>query len=204
MTMTTAAAHRAPRTLARFAQAAILVAAVADVFREVAVRNRHLHPTDASRHDSGFASIVFVYLMTLAVVLFLVWLARSRHNAQALSPGASLPGRVWTIGAWFVPGVHFFVPRGFVLGIGRASSPAWGQRRETALVNLWWGAWVGHAAVLTVGGRVAPGSMTVLVAASGLMCVAAVLLGVVIERVTALQSTALGAAVPVEPLGETV
>lgn len=198
----TSTAREAPWILARSAQAAIAAAAVADVFRAAAVRDHHLRHTDASEHKSGFVSMVFLYLMTLAIVLFLVWLARSRRNAQELSPGASVPSRGWTIGAWFIPVVNFLVPRQLVLDIGRASSASWEQKRDTTLVNLWWVAWITHAVVLVMGGRVAPGSMAFLVVAEALMIAAAVLLGLVIERITALQSAALGATVPVAPLAQ--
>jgi hypothetical protein len=198
----TSTARKAPRILARSAQAAIAVAAVADAFRAAAVRDRYLHRTDASLHTSGFISMIFLYLMTLAIVLFLVWLARSRRSAQELSPRGSLPSRGWTIGAWFIPVVNFFVPRRFVLDIGRASSASWEEKRDTTLVNLWWVAWITHALMVVVAGRVAPGSMTFLVVGEAFMIAAAVLLGLVIERITALQSAALGAAVPVVPLAQ--
>jgi hypothetical protein len=199
MTSTT---PKAPRILARSAQAAIAAAAVADVFRATAVRDQHLRHTDASLQESGFISMIFVYLMTLAIVLFLVWLARSRRNAQELSPQASVPGRGWTIGAWFIPVVNLFVPRRFLLDIGRASSASWDQKRDATLVNLWWVAWITHAVVLVVGSRVAPGSMAFLVVAEAIMIAAAVLLGLVIERITALQSDTPGDTVPVTPIAQ--
>ncbi|MEV7035524.1 DUF4328 domain-containing protein [Streptomyces sp. NPDC093272] len=186
----TSAARTTPRLLARSTQTAIAVATVADVFRTVALRDDHLHPTDASLNRSGLASNVFVYLMTIAIVLFLVWLARSRRTAQELSPTATLPSPGWTIGAWFVPAANLVVPRRFVLDIGRAGSASWGSR-EMALVNLWWAAWVGHGLVLTVTARVAPDSMVSLVVTEALMIAAAVLAGLVIERVTAWQGAAL-------------
>ncbi|MFJ1967294.1 DUF4328 domain-containing protein [Streptomyces sp. NPDC087903] len=198
----TITARKASWILARSAQAAIAAATVADVFRAAAVRDHYLHRTDASLNKSGFISMVFAYLMSLAIVLFLVWLARSRRNAQELSPLASFPSRAWTIGAWFTPVVNFFVPRRFVLDIGRASSASWEEKRDTTLVNLWWVAWITHALVLTVAGRVAPGSMAFLVVAEALMIAAAVLLGLVIERITALQSFALGSIAPVAPLAQ--
>jgi len=197
----TSAARRAPRFLARSAQAVIAAAAVADVFRAAALRDHYLHPTDASLHRSGFISMIFLYLMTVATVLFLVWLARSRRNAQELSPGATVPSPGWTIGAWFVPVVNLVAPRRFVLDIGRAGSASWGKR-ETALVNLWWATWVAHALVLVVASRVAPGSMAFLVVTEALIIAAAVLVGLVIERVTALQSAALRATVPVAPTAQ--
>ncbi|MFF4821936.1 DUF4328 domain-containing protein [Streptomyces sp. NPDC001312] len=195
--------RKAPWILARSAQVTIAAAAVADTFRAAAVRDHYLDHADASLHKSGFISMIFIYLMTLAIVLFLVWLARSRRNAQELSPRASVPSRGWTIGAWFIPVVNFFVPRQLVLDIGRASSASWQEKRDTTLVNLWWVAWITHALVLmVVGAWVAPGSMAFLVVAEALMIAAAVLLGLVIERITAVQSSALGATVPVAPLAQ--
>ncbi|WP_371563927.1 DUF4328 domain-containing protein [Streptomyces canus] len=198
----TSTARKAPWILARSAQVAIAAAAVADVFRAAAVRDHYLHPTDASLHRSGLISMIFLYVSAPATVLFLVWLARSRRNAQELSPQASLPSRGWTVGAWFIPVVNFFVPRRFVLDIGRASSASWEPKRDTTLVNLWWIAWITHALVLLAAGRVAPGSTAFLIVAEGLMIAAAVLLGLVIERVTALQSAALGATVPFAPVAQ--
>ncbi|MFJ5302307.1 DUF4328 domain-containing protein [Streptomyces sp. NPDC088350] len=195
----TSSTPKVPRVLARSAQAATATAAVADVFRTVAVRDHYLHPTDASFHRSGLVSMVFVYLMNLAIVLFLVWLARARRNAQELSPGAPLPSRGWTIGAWFIPVVNLLVPRGILLAVGRAGSASWDERRDTTLVNLWWAAWVAHALVIVVTNQVAPGSMALLVVAESLMIAAAALVGLVIERITALQNSALGATVPVAP-----
>ncbi|MFF9279731.1 DUF4328 domain-containing protein [Streptomyces griseosporeus] len=198
----TRTARKAPWILARSAQAAIAAAAVADVFRAAAVRDHSVRRADASLHRSGFISMVFVYVMTVAVVLFLVWLARSRRNAQELTPQASVPSRGWTIGAWFVPVVNFVVPRRFVIDIGRASSISWDQNRDTTLVNLWWIAWISHAVTVVTGSRLAAGSMAFLVVAEALMLAAAVLLGLVIERITALQSAALGATAPSAPLAQ--
>ncbi|MEV5954359.1 DUF4328 domain-containing protein [Streptomyces sp. NPDC051987] len=185
----TSAARTAPRFLARSAQALIAAAAVADVFRAVALRDHYLHPTDASQHRSGLISMVFVYLMTLATVLFLVWLARSRRNAHESAHEAAVPSTGWMIGAWFIPVVNLFAPRRIVLDIGRAGSVSW-EKRETTLVNLWWAAWVAHALVALVASRVAPGSMPCLVVTETLMLAAAVLAVLVIERVTALQAAA--------------
>ncbi|WP_406835651.1 DUF4328 domain-containing protein [Streptomyces sp. AHU1] len=199
MTSTT---RKAPRTLARCAQAAIGVAAVADAFRATALRNHRLHPSDPSP-ESGNASMVFVYLMTLAIVLFLMWLAESRSNAQLLSPRSSLPTPGWTIGAWFIPVVNLFAPRRSVLDIGRASSPSWEEKRGTTLVDLWWAAWIVHGLALVTANQVAPKSLALLVVAEVSMIAAAVLLGLVIERITSLQSAALSATVPAEPLPRT-
>ncbi|MDX3237351.1 DUF4328 domain-containing protein [Streptomyces sp. ME03-5709C] len=191
-----------PLPLARCAQAATAAAAVLDVFRAVAVQNRQIHPSAATRHTSGSVSQVFVCLMTLTVVLFLVWPARSRRNALALAPQAVLPGGGWLIGAWFVPVVNLFVPRRFVLAIGRASSPAWNPKRDSALVNLWWAAWIGHGIALTLTTRAAPRSRAALAVAEALMLAAAALLCLVIGRITTLQGAAFGAPASSSPVAQ--
>ncbi|WP_369241589.1 DUF4328 domain-containing protein [Streptomyces sp. R21] len=223
----TGSVSKAPWLLARFAQAAIGVAAVADMFRVVTLRAQHLHPTDASlRSRFGFASMVFVYLMTAAVVLFLVWFSRCRRNAHALSAGAlghgagggsagtgsprpgahgadadAGDGSVWAVVAWLIPVVNLWVPRGLVLEVQRASSAEAAERgREDVLVNAWWAAWVGHA-VIVLGSRFGQGtSMPLLVLSEAFNVVAAVLAMCVIQRITALQSAALPAMSPAGPL----
>ncbi|WP_326579224.1 DUF4328 domain-containing protein [Actinacidiphila glaucinigra] len=191
---------KSPLLLARCAQTVIAAAAILDVFRAIELRNRFLHPTDANRHTSALMSQIFIYGIELAIVLFLVGLARVRRNAQALSPQANVPTPGWTIGAWFTPLVNLFVPRQFVLDIGRASPSAWQEPKDRTLVNLWWAAWLGHMIALLVTGNLVPGSLALLVVAETCMLAAAGLVGVVIERISTLQSATLGASVPVSPV----
>jgi hypothetical protein len=182
--------HKAPWLLARCAQAAIAAAAVADLFRAVALRESHLHPTAANDLAAARASMILGNLMLLAAILFLLWLVRSRRIAEQVSPDAPLPGPGWTVGVWFVPVVNLFVPLRCVLQIGRASSAAWSGKRDGALVNAWWVTWVGHALLVGSLGQTAPGSLTVLVVAQALMSAAAVLAGLVIQRLTTIQAAA--------------
>ena len=67
----------------------------------------------------------------------------------------------------------------------------------------WWAAWIVHGLALVTATRVAPNSLALLVVAEASMIAAAVLLGLVIERITSLQSAALSVSVPVEPLPRT-
>ncbi|MGW2567991.1 DUF4328 domain-containing protein [Streptomyces sp. NPDC001537] len=185
----------APWLLARFAQAAIVAAAVADVFRALALRAHDLHPTHASLNKSGFRSMVFVNLMTAAAVLFLVWFSRCRRNARVLSPGAASQPGLWAVVAWLIPVVNLWVPRGLVLEVHRASSPGTTEKsRDEALVNVWWAAWAGHTVIATAS-RLGNGtSMPLLLVTEALNLTAAVLAVFVIQRVTARQSAALRAA----------
>ncbi|MFF7214557.1 DUF4328 domain-containing protein [Streptomyces sp. NPDC008238] len=169
------------------------------MFRAVALRDHYLHPT---RHSSGMVSMVFVYAMNLAIVLFLVWLARARHNAHLLTPQASLPSRGWTIGVWFVPLVNFFVPRQVLLDIGRASSVSWQETRDRTLVNLWWAAWIGHGLALWTAGYVDPTSIPLVALAEAFMIAAAALAAILIERITTLQDAALGTPGALSPVAQ--
>lgn len=183
---------KAPWLLARIAQGAIAAVAVSDVFRELAVRAHHLHPTDASLRKSGFTSMIFAYLMTVALVLFLVWLGRCRRNAEVLSPGTATVSGVWAVMAWLIPVINWWVPRRFVLDIQRASTDTPEKGHTTALVNTWWAAWVAHMAVSVVGLRTSQeGAMTYLVVSEALNITAAVLAICVINRITALQRAAI-------------
>jgi hypothetical protein len=204
-----ASVPKAPWLLARLAQGAIALAAVADVFRAMALREHRLHPTDdAALSRSGLTSMVFLYVMTAATVLFLVWFSRCRRTAQVLSPGAAAGSGVWAVVAWFVPVVNLWAPRLLVLDVWHASSAGdtdgeTAGRLNDALVNAWWAAWVGHA-VTTAGAQLGAGtSLPLLAVSETLELVAAVLAIYVIQRITAaLQSAALQAGSPAGPLAQ--
>ncbi|MEU6071267.1 MULTISPECIES: DUF4328 domain-containing protein [Streptomyces] len=203
----TGPATKAPWLLARLAQGATALAAVADVFRATALRAHRLHPTDASLSRSGLTSMVFLYLMTAATVLFLVWFSRCRRTAQVLSPGTAAGSGVWAVVAWFVPVVNLWAPRQLVLEVWHARSTGktdgeTAKRRNDALLNAWWAAWVGHA-LTTAGAQLGAGtSLPLLVVSEALELAAAVLAICVIQRITALQSAALHTPSSAGPLAQ--
>ncbi|MFI8240221.1 DUF4328 domain-containing protein [Streptomyces sp. NPDC085866] len=189
---------KAPWPLARCAQAAVAAAVAADVHRAVTARAHLLHPRDTPLSESGRASMVYVYLMTAAVVLFLVWFARCRRNAELLSPGTVRGSAVWAVLAWLIPVVNLWVPRGLLLDVQRARGPGTPGRRDRVLVNAWWATWVGHALVVPVGTRLGQGtSLVLLLVAEALHLAAGALAIAVIQRITARQATALTATLPV-------
>lgn len=159
-----------------------------------AVRARLLHPTDASLKDSGFASMVFVYAMTAAAVLFLVWLSRCRRNAQVLAPGTAAVSGAWSVFAWLIPVVNLWVPRTFVLDVQRASAGGAEKRPNTALVNTWWVFLVAHSVVTAVGTQAGQAeAVSFVVVSAGLNIASATLVISVIQHITALQRAALSA-----------
>jgi len=170
---------RAPWLLARLAQGSIAVAVVTDVFRMTAAR-------------AGLASMVYVYAMTLAAVLFLVWLGRCRRNAEVLSPGTAAVNGAWAVFAWLIPVVNLWVPRAFVVNVQRASAGRAEKGPNTALVNTWWGFLVAHTVVTGMGQTMGQGrSVPFIVLSEGLNFAAAALAVRVIQHITALQSAAL-------------
>ena len=186
------AAPQAPRLLARLAQAAIAVAAVAEVFRAVTLRAHRLHPEETPLSRSGLVSMASVYAVTLAAILFLMWFHRCRSNARLISPGADLGSDLWAVVAWLVPLVNLWVPRGLLLGTQRASGARkMDKGRDDALVNAWWLAWAAHVVIATVGRSSA--SLPLLAVTQVLNITAAVLAVCVVQRITSLQSGALGA-----------
>ncbi|MEU7301286.1 DUF4328 domain-containing protein [Streptomyces sp. NPDC007206] len=186
---------KAPWSLARSAQLAVAAAAVADVVRAVEARGRVLHPSTTSEARFAQVTQVYLYVTTAAVVLFLVWFARCRRNADLLSPGAARGSVGWAVAGWLIPVLNLWVPRGLVLDVQRASAPAGAAAdRENLLVNVWWAAWAGHALVTFVGMNVgSPTSLPLLVAAEALDLLAGALAVCVIQRITVRQAAGFGA-----------
>ncbi|MEV6115349.1 DUF4328 domain-containing protein [Streptomyces sp. NPDC052109] len=186
---------RAPWFLARCAQLAVPAAAGAELVRALKVRAHLLHPSTSTAAESARVSMLFVNVMTATVVLFLLWFARCRRNAEVLSPGRVPGSAAWAVLAWLIPVVNLWVPRGLVLDVHRASAPADADEdRGNLLVNVWWAAWVGHAALNLAAMNLGYGtSLPPLVAAEALNLLAAVLATVLIQRITVRQAARLGA-----------
>ncbi|MGW7524179.1 DUF4328 domain-containing protein [Streptomyces sp. NPDC054783] len=191
----TGSAAQAPWFLARCAQLAVPAAAGVELVRALKVRARLLHPSATTATDSARVSMILVYVMTAAALLFLLWFARCRRNAELLSPGR-VPGSVtWAVLAWLIPVFNLWVPRGLVQDVHRASAPDGADDgRGDLLVNVWWAAWVGHAALSLAAVNLGYGtSLPLLVASEALDLLAAVLAIAVIQRITVRQAAGLGA-----------
>lgn len=83
-----------------------------------------------------------------AGVTFIVWLVRSRRNAERVSYGTEhRHTRGWVIGSWFTPIVNFWWPMQAVQDIWRAVDPAQQDRplqaRNTSgFVTAWWAVFI--------------------------------------------------------------
>ncbi|WP_208902675.1 hypothetical protein [Streptomyces incarnatus] len=89
----TGSAAGVPWFLACCAQFAVPAAAGGELVRALTVRAHPLHPATTTASGTGRVSMIFVNVMTAEIVLFLLWFARCRRNAELLSPGR-LPGSV--------------------------------------------------------------------------------------------------------------
>ncbi|MGW3209944.1 DUF4328 domain-containing protein [Streptomyces sp. NPDC001135] len=194
----TGSTAQAPWFLARCAQFAVPAAAGAEVVRALKVRAHLLHPSASTASGSARVSMIVGYVGAAAAVLFLLWFARCRRNAELLTPGAVRGSAAWAVLAWLLPGVNLWAPRGLLLDVQRASGPAGAdQGRGDLLVNGWWAAWFGHGvlslAVLNLGGDT---SLPLLAAVQALVFLAAVLAVALIQRITARQAAAPGSGLP--------
>ncbi|MGW3360353.1 DUF4328 domain-containing protein [Streptomyces bungoensis] len=189
---------RAPWSLARSAQAAIVAAAVADVAQVWELGAIRLRPLTAPASDPLYFPQIYVWAMTVAAALFLVWFAQCRRNADLISPGAVKGTVGWAVVVWLLPVFNLWAPRGLVVDVQRASSaPDAAPRRGEVLVNVWWTVWTGHTiAHFTLTGLGGGTSLPSLVAVESFQLLAAALAVVVIQRVTARQAAALGPGVP--------
>ncbi|MER6124409.1 DUF4328 domain-containing protein [Streptomyces sp. NPDC001795] len=94
----------------------------------------------------------------------------------------------WAIGAWFTPVINLWRPRRITLEMMRASSPDAASGVGTGLINAWWAAWVAQWAAPSIG--VITGqtySLAFRVLSEALPVLAAVLVVIVVQRLTALQ-----------------
>jgi hypothetical protein len=177
----------------------VSAAAVAGLARALEVRARLLHPSAAAAAGSGRVSVIYVNVMTVAVVLFLLWFARCRRNAELLSPGRVPGSTAWAVLVWLIPVFNLWAPHGLVRAVDRASAPdgtddGADARRADLLVNVWWAAWVGRAVLALAAANLAGGtSLPLLVASESLDLLAAALAVVLIQRITVRQAAGSGA-----------
>ncbi|MEV6978858.1 DUF4328 domain-containing protein [Kitasatospora sp. NPDC093806] len=149
-----------------------------------------------------------VLTLVATAVLFVLWFQRIRANADLFAPHGHKHSSGWAVGAWFTPVVNLWFPWRLVVDCWQASAPvdAEGQRRivSQALVSTWWVSWVGSLVLGRVAsvvsrsvaseamGRSAAfeevrSALQWEIAASALRAVAAVLVVLVVWRLTGMQ-----------------
>lgn len=151
-------------------------------------------------------------LLTLAcAVMVMVWLHHVRGNIEHLDPyqwaGRRRLSKGWAIGSWFVPVGFLWLPLQVVLDVWWGTAEPTQQRRRTPkLLVGWWACWLlswctGVRVTETVttrnGVHLESHSVNVFPGANSVSALfataAAVLLLLLVRRVTALQRSRLGA-----------
>ncbi|MFC1418983.1 DUF4328 domain-containing protein [Streptacidiphilus cavernicola] len=130
------------------------------------------------------------------VVTFLVWFQTSRCNAETLRPGTSAYTTDAAVWSWFAPPLLLWRPRRIALDVARAFRADGASDRTVLLVNLWWAAWLARLASwfgVTAESRYAT---VPVVLTESLDLVAAVLVILVVQRLTDAQNALLRPPVP--------
>ena len=70
------------------------------------------------------AAVGWRVALLVAAILVIVWLWRTRSNAEQLSPAPHRRHRGWIIGGWICPIVNLWFPKQIVDDVWRASDPA--------------------------------------------------------------------------------
>lgn len=137
--------------LAVFIDLAALVAGLAERELLGRITSGAFTDAEATASDNRVAMIglaqISIYLVT--GVVFIVWFHRAYKNLVAF--GAELPHKTgWAIGAWFVPILNFFRPKGIADAIWQASDPqlphpagdSWTKVKVPAYIHVWWVTWI--------------------------------------------------------------
>jgi len=163
--------------------ASVLVGLVAlvDVLETIA-EARGLGP------QASLLAVVYLLALITAAVVFVVWLWQVRSNAEMVAgPASQRLGKGWAIGAWFCPVVNFWFPHQYVVDVWRASAP----NRENSGEGIVLGWWLCYLAA-NISGRIATygNGVSVAFVSAGLDVASAVLVVLVIRRITDWQSVA--------------
>lgn len=98
----------------------------------------------------GLSALVQLAVAPFAVVFFCMFMFRANKNARALGAGGMQFTPGWTVGWFFVPFAHLWMPFKAASEVWRASDPradtddvAWWSARLGLLVPAWWACWIG-------------------------------------------------------------
>lgn len=149
---------------------------------------------------AGYAS--FLPYLGCAIT-FIVWLFRTRHNAEVLCAVRHRRARGWLIAGWIVPVANLWFPKQVVDDIWRASDPRTPATRVTlhelphsGLVTAWWVSWLvwlildeGAARIALLGQTVSDRQLSSVVTSVSIVpfLLAGVLAIVVVRRITQFQ-----------------
>lgn len=100
----------------------------------------------------GLSALAQLAVYPFAVVLFCMFMFRASKNARALGAGGMQFTPGWTVGWFFIPFAHLWMPFRATSEVWRASDPradteaddvAWWSARLGPLIPMWWACWIG-------------------------------------------------------------
>ncbi|MFD8967553.1 DUF4328 domain-containing protein [Streptomyces sp. NPDC059568] len=190
MSTSVATAPRDSRRLARAAQIFVALFALLDPLRPTLF-------TDAEQGERGELYGRYMQVSStlglVAIIVFVLWFRRCRHNAELLSPGSFAHSPGWAVGAWFTPILMFWRPRRIALDIHRALTHNSAPDNTVTLINAWWATWIGHTAAALMATSGDTTSLPLSITAQALYLIAAVLVIMLIQRFTTAQTPAQAA-----------
>jgi hypothetical protein len=111
-------------------------------------------PAAVARLTRLGALALLVVLYAVAAVCFLVWLSRCRRNLAAFADARPTWSSALTVAIWFIPLANFVGPPLAVADLVRASVPTDRRGRLIGAVRGWWalfvGGWIALAAGLAI------------------------------------------------------
>ncbi|MFD5464849.1 DUF4328 domain-containing protein [Kitasatospora sp. NPDC127059] len=158
--MSTPAPYRSPRTDATAATVLLAAAGAAALFSLYAdalmfVASDDLMTGSAVSGEAfadaqwfiGTARVLQWAVLVFSAMAFLSWFHRVRVNAEFLAPHGHRYARVWAIVGWFIPVANFWLPRQVAGDVWQAGARPDGlgvrEPLPQALLNLWWGTFLG-------------------------------------------------------------
>jgi hypothetical protein len=148
--------------------------------------------TDANKGFNGWSLLGIVTTATL--VLLIIWMWRSAHNARALGRNGARLAPGWAIAAWFIPIASWVLPYLLYSDLWRSSDPAsergdgWRARPGVPLIRAFWsvhvaGSVLGFTTIgLALSGTTGESATRALLIVSAGMNAAAALLNIVVVR----------------------
>jgi hypothetical protein len=113
---------------------------------------------NSENRAAGFESTVSLVLL-LAGIAWLMWQYRAQANLRALGSQdlRFTPG--WAVAWWVIPFANIVMPYRTTSELWKASSPTagavdWKTEPRTALLPLWWAAWLGRLVLFGIGAGV--------------------------------------------------
>lgn len=103
----------------------------------------------ASDNRTVMISVAQVAIYLVTGIVFIIWFHRAYKNLE--SWGTELPHKTgWAIGAWFVPILNLFRPKGIADAIWKASDSelstpvgdAWSKDEAPVFMHVWWVTWI--------------------------------------------------------------